>query len=182
MQHSGADHQVERASNLPDALDRELMEFEVLEIILALKIARVAQARVTDVDCGDSRIGLAKRVPRGLRGAASGNQDFLSSPRLLGRPHQMELGPATVWVLVVVAVYVQTCAWRRIGHPFVEVADFLAAAHLGPPRISGLSARPWPLNIERHWRQAKSLPPEAECRLSACRRRFRASSSTRRRG
>src|SRR4029077_8031856 len=110
----------------------------------------------------------------------SGNQDFLSSPRLLGWPHQMELGPATVRVLV--AVCVQTRAWGRIGHPFVEVADFLAAAHLGPPRISGLSARPWPLNVERQGRHAKSLAPEAECALNAFRRRFRASSSTRRRG
>ena len=80
MQHSCADHQVERASNLPDALDRELMEFEILEIVLALKIARVAQARVADVDRRDSRIGLAKRVPRGLRSAASGDQDFLVLP------------------------------------------------------------------------------------------------------
>src|SRR5947209_14434284 len=53
----------------------------------------------------------------------------------------MELGPATVRVLVVVAVCVQTRAWGRIGHPLVEVADFLAPVHLGPPRISGLSAR-----------------------------------------
>src|ERR1700752_103842 len=83
MQHSRTNYQVERASNLPDALDRELMQLEVLKIVLALKIARVAQARVADVDCCDSRIGLAKRVPRGLRSAASGNQDFLSSPRLL---------------------------------------------------------------------------------------------------
>jgi hypothetical protein len=82
------------------------MKLEVLEIVLALKIARVTQARVADVDCRDSRIGLAKRVPRGLRSAASGNQDFLSSSRLLGRPHQMELGPATVRVLVAVAVAV----------------------------------------------------------------------------
>ena len=53
MQHSCADHQVERATNLADALDRELMQFEILQIVLALKIARVAQARVADVDRRD---------------------------------------------------------------------------------------------------------------------------------
>ena len=62
MQHSRANHQVERAANLIDALDRELMQFEILEIVLALKIARVAQARVADVDRRDSSIRLAKRV------------------------------------------------------------------------------------------------------------------------
>src|ERR1700756_1908563 len=34
MQHSRTNHQVERASNLPDALDRELMQLEVLKIVL----------------------------------------------------------------------------------------------------------------------------------------------------
>jgi hypothetical protein len=71
----------------------------------------------------------------------------------------MELGSATVPVLVV-AVCVETRERGRIGHPFVEVANFLAAVHLGPPRISGLSARPF--NVERQRRQVESLPPEAE--------------------
>ena len=133
MQHSCADHQVERATNLPDALDRELMQFEILQIVLALKIARVAQARVADVDRRDSSIGLAKRVPRGLRRAAASDQDFLVCPRLPGRPHQMELGSATVLVFVEVAVFVQIGERGWIGHPFVEVADFVAAVHFGPP-------------------------------------------------
>ena len=76
VQHSRANHQVERAANLLDALDRELMQFEILEIVLALKIARVAKARVADVDRGDSSIRLAKRVPRGLRSAAASDKDF----------------------------------------------------------------------------------------------------------
>src|SRR5271156_2165945 len=50
MQHSCANHEVERATNFLDPLDRELMEFEILQIVLALKIARVAQARLADVD------------------------------------------------------------------------------------------------------------------------------------
>src|ERR1700746_974138 len=49
MQHSRTNHQVEGASNLADALDRELMQLEVLKIVLALEIAGVAQARVADV-------------------------------------------------------------------------------------------------------------------------------------
>src|SRR5271166_5360767 len=48
VQHSGADHQVERAPKLPDALDRESMQFEILEIVLALKLSRVAKAGVAN--------------------------------------------------------------------------------------------------------------------------------------
>ena len=48
----------------------------------------------------------------------------------------MELGSATVRVLVEVAISVETRERGRIRHPFVEVADFLAAAHLGSPRFS----------------------------------------------
>ena len=66
VQHSRANHQVEGATDLMDALDRELMQFEILEIVLALKLARVAKAGVADVDRRDSSIGLAERVPRGL--------------------------------------------------------------------------------------------------------------------
>ena len=71
VQHSRTNHEVEGAANLMDALDREAMQFEILEIVLALKIARVAKARVADVDRGHSSIGLAKRVPRGLRRATA---------------------------------------------------------------------------------------------------------------
>jgi hypothetical protein len=99
VQHARANHQVERAADLPDPFDRELMQFEILEIVLALKLARVAKARVADVDRRDSRVGLAERVPRGLRRATASDQDFMVSARLLGGPDQMELGPATVRVL-----------------------------------------------------------------------------------
>ena len=71
VQHSRTNHQVERATKLPNALDRELMQFEILQIVLALKIAGVAKARVAYVDRRDSRIGLAERVPRGLRRATA---------------------------------------------------------------------------------------------------------------
>ena len=92
--------QVEGAPELLDALDRKLMEFEVLEIVLALKIARVAQAGLADVDRRDSGVGLAQRIPRRLRRAAAGDQDFLVCARLLGGPNQMELGPATVRIFI----------------------------------------------------------------------------------
>ena len=188
VQHSRTNHQIERATNLSDALDREPMQFEILQIVLALKIARVAKARVADVDRRDSSMGLAQRVPRGLRSAASSNKDIQVSPRSPGGPDQMELGSATVPVLVEVAVRVQIRERGGIGHPFVEVADFLAAVHLGPPRMSdsggGYSARTrldagstWEmLSNVPHFRfanppQRTCCPPRACAQISALSRR-----------
>ena len=94
MEHAGAHDLVERAPQFPDALDRELMEFEIVEVVLALQIARVAQAGLADVDGRDSRLGLAQRMAGRLRRAAAGDQDLLVLPRLLGRPHPMEQRPA----------------------------------------------------------------------------------------
>ena len=71
MQHAGANHQIEGSTEFGDALDRELVQFEILQIVLALKIAGVAKARVAYVDRRDSSIGLAERVPRGLRCATA---------------------------------------------------------------------------------------------------------------
>ena len=44
MQHARANHQVERAAKLRGTLDRDLMQFEISQIVqFALKIARVAK-------------------------------------------------------------------------------------------------------------------------------------------
>ena len=140
MEHAGADDLVERAPKLVDALNRKLMKLEVLQTILSLEIARVAQARVADVYRGDSGIGLAKRVPGRLRCAAAGDEDFLVSAQRLGRPHQMEQRPATVRILVQIAVFIQAGERCRIRHPFVEVADVLRDG----------SSRPFPLVAPVH--------------------------------
>ena len=101
MQHARANHQVERAAKLPDALDRELMQFEIFQIVLALKIARVAKARVAHVDRRDSGVGLPERVPRGLRSATAGDRVlrtelistyFIASARTCISPASAERG------------------------------------------------------------------------------------------
>src|SRR5271163_4279447 len=165
MQHAGANHQIERSTKFGDALDRELMQFEIFKIVLALKIPGVAQARVADVDRRNSRIGLAERIFRGLRSTAASDQDLLVFTWSLVGPYQVELGSATERILVQVDMLVQIGERRRIGHPLVKVADFLAAVHSdtpanprrtrGPPRASvainklpqepSLGVRPIPL-------------------------------------
>ena len=80
VKHSGADHLVEGASEFADILNRELVKFEILQLILLLELARVTQARLADIDGGDSGIRLAKGVPCGLRRAATGDEDLQVSP------------------------------------------------------------------------------------------------------
>src|SRR6185503_16088619 len=75
VEHAGADDQVEGARQAADILDRETMEFEVIQIVLALKITRVTQARFAYVDRGDpcrSRPPGSPDLRAGARSATSG--------------------------------------------------------------------------------------------------------------
>jgi hypothetical protein len=40
----------------------------------------------------------------------------------------MELSPTTIRVPIKITVFIKTGEWRRIGHPFVEVANFLGGS------------------------------------------------------
>ena len=80
VKHSVADHLVEGASEFTDILNRELVKFEILQLILPLELPRVTEARVADIDGGDAGIRLAKGVPCGLRRAATGDEDLQVSP------------------------------------------------------------------------------------------------------
>ena len=66
VEHAGADDLIEASPKLPDLFDGEPMEIEVSQAVLSLKIARVAQARLADVDRGHVSIGLAQRMDRRL--------------------------------------------------------------------------------------------------------------------
>lgn len=120
MQHPGAHDVIERAPKLLDPLDRKVVQLEVLQIVLALEIARVAKARLADVDGDDSRIRLTERVSRRLRGAAARDEDLLASAHRLGRPQEMKQRTSTVRVPVQVAMLIQAGERRRIRHRLVE--------------------------------------------------------------
>src|SRR5260370_39517652 len=91
MEHTGADDQVEGARQFADILDREMMEFEVIQIRFALKIKRVTQARFAYGDRGDARARLAEGAPCGLRRAKSTDQKFLVRLMLLCVPQQQQI-------------------------------------------------------------------------------------------
>ena len=98
------------------------MEIEISQSIFLLKIARVAQAGLADVDCRHPRIGLAQRMNGSLRCSAAGDQDLSICPRLLRRPQQKGRCPAPIRVAIELAVPIEVVDRRRIRVAFVESA------------------------------------------------------------
>jgi hypothetical protein len=86
VEHAGTDYLVECLAELIDLLDRQPMQIEVLQAILLLKIAGVAQARLADVDRRYPGIGLAQSMDCSLGCSAAGDQDLPICLLLLGRP------------------------------------------------------------------------------------------------
>ena len=74
MEHAGADDLVELLAELSDVFDRQPMEFQIAQFVFALQLARVAEARLADVNSRHMSVRLAHRVSRGLRGAAAGDE------------------------------------------------------------------------------------------------------------
>ena len=86
VQHAGTDDLIECLAELSDLLDPESMEIENSQSIFLLKIARVVQTGLADVDRRDMSIGLAQRMDGSLRCSAAGDQDLSICPRRLSRP------------------------------------------------------------------------------------------------
>ena len=122
VQHPGADDLVEGLPELLHTLDRQLVQIEVREPVLALQLTRAAQADGADVDARNVRLGLDERVARRLRGAAARDQDLPVSPRRLRWASGDETAPGWRAGLR----YRSRCSSRLVsgggyGLPFVEI-------------------------------------------------------------
>ena len=129
MEHARADDLIEFASNFPHALDRELVELEILDIVFLLQSTGEVQARLADVDTRHPRLGLAQRIGGGLGGTATRDKDIAIGPLRTGRPKQVEQGPAPLRVSVELAVPLQVGDRRRIGMCVVEFTHSLVRRH-----------------------------------------------------
>src|SRR6202040_4401459 len=110
------------------------MQIEVLQAILVLKIAGVAQARLADVDRRYPGIGLAQSMDCSLGCSAAGDQDLPICLLLLGRPEHKRCCPTPIRVPVELAVPIEVVDRRRIRMEHIE------GTHLcGWPRGSGCS-------------------------------------------
>ena len=122
VQHAGTDDLIECPAELPDLLDREPMEIEVSQVISLLKIARMAQAGLADVDCRYPSVRLAQRIDGSLRRSTAGDQDLSIWPLLLRRPQQQRHRPASIRVPIELAMPIEVAKRRRIRMAFVKSA------------------------------------------------------------
>src|SRR5205823_10660182 len=104
VEHAGADDLVEYVTQLADPLDSEPMEIEISQSILLLKIARVSQARLADVDCRHTSVRFAERMNGRLGRSAAGDQDLSICRRRLRWPQHQGQSPTPVGVPLEVAV------------------------------------------------------------------------------
>ena len=86
VKDAGAHDLVECLAKLRNALDRKPVEAQIPYPVLPLKIARVPQACLADIDRGDARLGLHQRMPSGLRCSAASDEDRSIRARLLQGP------------------------------------------------------------------------------------------------
>src|SRR5208282_1152961 len=134
VEHAGTDDLVEHLPKLLDLLDREPMESEVLQAIFSLKIARVAQAGLADVDCRYTSIGLAQRMDGSLRRSTAGDQDFSICSRLLRRPQQKGQCPTPIGLPIELAVPIEVADRRRIRVALVKGSHCISSPS---PRLRG---------------------------------------------
>src|SRR5271167_1428822 len=134
VEHAGADDLVEQLAEFPDLLDRHPMKIEVLQAIFSLKIARVAQAGLADVDCRYTSIGLAQRMDGSLRRSTAGDQDFSICSRLLRRPQQKGQCPTPIGLPIELAVPIEVADRRRIRVALVKGSHCISSPS---PRLRG---------------------------------------------
>ena len=76
MQHASGDDQIEVLVQVARALDRQLPNFEVRQVVLLLQRFGVLETRRADIDSDDARARMTKCELRGLPRSASGNEDI----------------------------------------------------------------------------------------------------------
>ena len=102
------------------ALDRQPFGDEVRQVVVARQRRRVLEARRADVDRRHPRPWPAGRVLRGLRCAASGDQDVQIVPIGAGWPEQVKFRAASIRALPGQTMTLEICDRRRIGMAGVE--------------------------------------------------------------
>jgi hypothetical protein len=123
VQNARAHDLIERQLQIADPIDRELMDREIVQVVLALEIFRVPDARRAEVDADDPGRGTARGVLRRLRCSAAGDEDRALFCLRLARPEQVEVRAASVRVLPPPSIVVEIVGRPRVREPFVEVLD-----------------------------------------------------------
>ena len=123
VQDAGAHDLVERHSQLADAIDRQLVDLEIRQVVLAFQIFSVADAGRAEVNPDDPSSRTARGMLRCLGCAAAGDEDGARFRVWLVRPEQVEVRAAPVAVLPAASIVVEVVGRPRIRIPFVEIPD-----------------------------------------------------------
>jgi len=127
VKHAGADDLVKAPAKLADIFNREPTEIETSQAVFSLKLARVMQAGLADVDGGHMSIRFAQRMDGSLGSSAAGHQDLSVCPRLLQWPQQQGQRAASIRVAIKLAVPVEVAERRRIRVTLVKSAHRIGA-------------------------------------------------------
>ena len=112
---------VERHLQLADTIDRQLMDLEIGQVVLAPEILCVPHARRAEVDSDNPRRRTARGVFRRLRCSAAGDENRARFRVRLLRPEKVKVCAASVLVLPAPLIIVEIVDRPRIRKPFVEV-------------------------------------------------------------
>src|SRR5262245_8616409 len=116
-----AHDEIEAPLQLADVLEWQSPELEIRQVVLALEVLSVIDARRADIDANDGGVGSTQGVLGGLPGATSGNQNVqVCAVRPTG-PHRVIFGTTAILVAPFVACAIQVGDGRRIRMPGVEL-------------------------------------------------------------
>jgi hypothetical protein len=133
MEDSSRDDLIEGGVQFVDAIDGELVDLEVGEVVFALEIFGVADAGCTEVDGGDVCGGPSEGVLCSLRGSAAGDEDGEGVAIRKGGPVEMKVGATALEVLPMGSVGVEVFDGRRVRITIVEVPDLVCHVSLPLP-------------------------------------------------
>src|SRR5262245_14359100 len=120
VQYPSRYDQVERPPQLACALERQLPDFEVFQVVLPFQPFGVLDARRADVDTDDTCVGTTQRVLGCLPGTASSNEDVEIGAIRFGRPEQVMLRTVAIRIAPFVARAIEVLDRWRIGVTRVE--------------------------------------------------------------
>jgi hypothetical protein len=123
MEHAGAYDLIIAETQIADAFNRELVNFEVVQVVFAFELLCVVYARRADIHTDHAAVGLADGVPRRLRSAAACNEYGYIFPVRFPWPMQVKVCPASEFIPPAMAIVIQIFNWRRIRMPIIKVAD-----------------------------------------------------------
>jgi len=128
VKHARANDLIKSRAQVTYMFDVELVDVEILQSILFLKLLRVMHASCAAIDAGHMSLWPSQRVLGCLRCPASCDQDGLIFLIDAARPKKVKVRLSPSVFLPLMTIFVQAVQWRRIGIPIVEITYLIRYA------------------------------------------------------